>query len=80
MNAQIAKEIDEGMKNIEGKPQPAFKFGYGHMGNGLVVWNSAREINGDYEKVAHIDCDRKIIYYIKPTPTVIIEYVESIAA
>ena len=79
MNAQIAKEIDAGMKNIGGRPEAAFKLGHGSLGNGITVWNSAKEVNGDYEKVAHIDCNRRIIYYIEPTPAKIIAYVEAIA-
>ena len=41
--------------------------GFGHLGNGLVVWDSLREKNGDYEKVAHINHDRKITYYASLT-------------
>jgi len=39
------------------------KLGFGHLGNGLVVWDSLHEKNGDYEKVAHINHDRKIKYF-----------------
>ena len=79
MNAQIAKEIDAGMKNIGGAPKPAFKLGHGSLGNGITVWNSAKEVNGDYEKVAHINPFRKITYYIENLPAKIIAYVEAIA-
>ena len=79
MNAQIAKEIDAGMKNIGGRPEAAFKLGHGSLGNGITVWNSAKEVSGDYEKVAHINPFRKITYYINPVPAKIIEYVEAIA-
>ena len=79
MNAQIAKEIDAGMKNIKGRPEAAFKLGYGSLGNGITVWNSAKEVNGDYEKVAHINPLRKITYYIENLPVKIIAYIEGIA-
>ena len=79
MNAQIAKEIDAGMKNIAGRPEAAFKLGWGSLGNGITVWNSAKEVSGDYEKVAHIGCDRKIKYYIDNLPAKIIDYIKNIA-
>lgn len=39
------------------------KLGFGHMGNGVVVWDSGREVNHDYPKVAHISYDRTVNYY-----------------
>ena len=79
MNAQIAREINAGMKNIGGRPKPAFKLGHGTLGNGICVWNSAKEVNGDYELVAHINPFRKITYYVGPLPAKIIAYIVAIA-
>ena len=79
MNAQIAKEIDAGMKNIEEKAEAAFKLGHGSFGNGITVWNSAKEVSGDYEKVAHINTFREITYYIENLPAKIIAHIENIA-
>ena len=79
MNAQIAKEIDAGMKNIGGRPEAAFELGHGSLGNGITVWNSAKEVNGDYEKVAHINTFREIKYYIDNLPAKIKAYIEDIA-
>jgi hypothetical protein len=56
-----------------------FDLNSGTMGNGVVVWNSAREIHGDYEKVAHIDQNREIKYCIENLPVEVIAYVEGIA-
>lgn len=56
-----------------------FDLGSGHLGNGITVWNRAREVRGDYEKIAHIDPNRKITYYIKKPPKEVIDYVEKIA-
>ena len=79
MNTQIAKEIDAGMKNIGGRPEPAFKLANGFMGGGVVVWNSAKEVNGDYEKIALINCYRQITYYVENLPKKVTDYVKSIA-
>ncbi|MEQ8682710.1 MAG: hypothetical protein RID25_23295 [Cyclobacteriaceae bacterium] len=38
---------------------------YGCLGNGWAVWNNAKEINGDYEKVAHITIEGQITFYPK---------------
>lgn len=56
-----------------------FDLGSGTMGNGVVVWNRAKEVHGDYEKVAHIDSNRKVTYYIKKPPKEVTKYVEGIA-
>jgi hypothetical protein len=56
-----------------------FELGSGHMGNGISVWNRAKEVHGDYEKIAHIDSNRKIKYYIKNPPKQVKDYVEKIA-
>jgi hypothetical protein len=56
-----------------------FDLGSGTMGNGVVIWNRAKEIHGDYEKIAHIDRNRKIKYYMKNPPKEVKDYVEKIA-
>lgn len=56
-----------------------FDLNSGTMGNGIVVWNRAKEVHGDYEKIAHIDTDRKIKYFIKNPPKDVVKYVEKIA-
>lgn len=56
-----------------------FDLGSGTMGNGVTIWNRAKEVHGDYEKIAHINPDRKITYYIKNPPKQVIDYVEKIA-
>lgn len=35
---------------------------YAHLGNGFVVADKLHEKDGDYEKVAHINADRKVTY------------------
>lgn len=33
---------------------------FGHLGNGLTIWDRNNEVNGYYETVAHISADRRI--------------------
>lgn len=40
-----------------------YDLGYGHMGNGLTVWNRLEEENGDYKTIAHIAPDRTVAFY-----------------
>ncbi len=41
------------------------KLMHAHLGNGLTIWDKDREKNGDYLKVAHINANREITYYVK---------------
>jgi hypothetical protein len=58
-----------------------FDLGAGCLGNGVTVWNRAREVGGDYERVAHIDRKRVVTWYIseRPIPADVAAYVERIA-
>lgn len=58
----------------------AYDLGYGHLGNGISVWNRAQEEHGDYVKIAHIDSDRKVTYYDDKLPGSIKEEIEQFAA
>jgi hypothetical protein len=40
-----------------------YQLGFGCKGNGITVWNSKHEVNGDYETVAHIRSDRSVKIY-----------------
>ncbi|WP_413906945.1 hypothetical protein, partial [Candidatus Endomicrobiellum trichonymphae] len=46
-----------------------FVLGYGRMGNGLTVWNSAVEKDGDYEIIAHIDELGNVKFYNEKIPS-----------
>jgi hypothetical protein len=50
----------------------------GHLGNGITVFNKAREIHGDYERIAHIDPSRKVSWYIDNPPREVVDYVQDI--
>jgi hypothetical protein len=55
-----------------------FDLGSGHLGDGITVWNRAKEVHGDYEKIAHIGADRDITWYIDNPPREVIDYVNDI--
>jgi len=54
----------------------AYDLGCGHMGNGLVIWNRAREVHGDYERVAHINAFRIINFHIDNLTKEVVNYVK----
>lgn len=44
-----------------------------HLGNGITVCDQNKEVNGDYQKVAHINSDRNVRYYVRVTEEASIE-------
>jgi len=40
------------------------ELGFGHMGNGLVVWDRLHQEHGDYQRIAHIRADRSVKYHV----------------
>ena len=57
----------------------AYDLGYGHMGNGLTVWNRLEEEHGDYKTVAHIDPDRTVTIYDEEMPQAVRDEIKRIA-
>ena len=57
-----------------------YDLGYGHMGNGLTVWNRLEEEHGDYKTVAHIAPDRTVTFYDADLPEEIREEIRKVAA
>lgn len=45
-----------------------YDLGFGHLGNGITVWNRLQEEHGDYKTVAHISPERTVTYYDKSLP------------
>lgn len=62
------------------EPERDYDLGYGHLGNGLTVWDRSREENGDYVIVAHIAPDRTVTFYEKDLPDYIKDEIERVAA
>ena len=57
----------------------AYDLGYGHMGNGLTVWNRLEEEHGDYKTVAHIAPDRTVTIYDEEMPQAVRDEIQRIA-
>ena len=45
-----------------------YELGFGHLGNGITVWNRLETENGDYKTVAHIAADRTVTIYDENMP------------
>ena len=56
-----------------------YDLGYGHLGNGITVWNRAEKHNGDYVTVAHIRADRSVRFYDENMPDELKADIERIA-
>ena len=57
----------------------AYNLGYGHLGNGLTVWNRLEEEHGAYKTVAHIAPDRTVTIYDEEMPQAVREEIQRIA-
>ena len=57
----------------------AYDLGYGHLGNGITVWNRLEEERGDYKTVAHIAPDRTVQIYDEEMPQAVREEIQRIA-
>ena len=63
----------------EAAPAKAYDLGYGHLGNGITVWNRLEEEHGDYKTVAHIAPDRTVTFYEEEMPQAVREEIQRIA-
>src|SRR5699024_4904914 len=57
----------------------AYDLGYGHLGNGLTVWNRLEEEDGDYKTVAHIAPDRTVTIYDEEMTQMVRDEIQRIA-
>lgn len=57
----------------------AYDLGYGHLGNGITVWNRLEEEHGDYKTVAHIAPDPTVTIYDEEMPQAVREEIQRIA-
>lgn len=60
-------------------PEKEYDLGFGHLGNGLSVWNRLEERDGDYVQVAHIDPNRSVKIFDDTMPDSVREQIEKIA-
>lgn len=53
-----------------------YKLGFGHMGNGITVWNSEETVSGDFKTIAHIGEDRAVKFYDELPTTIQFKIIE----
>ena len=56
-----------------------YDLGFGHMGNGLTVWNRLHTVHGDYETIAHISPERVVTFYDRNMPDRVRRQIEEVA-
>ena len=61
------------------EPQKSYDLGFGHLGNGLTVWNRLEEVDGDYRTVAHIAPDRTVQIYDEEMPQEVRDRIQQVA-
>ena len=66
-------------KEMEPAAGKEYELGYGHMGNGLTVWNRLEERGGDYVTVAHISPEREVTFYDDALPAEVKAQIERTA-
>ena len=59
---------------------PGYELGFGHLGNGVTVWNRLELRDGDYKTIAHIAPDRTVTYYEDGLPEDVRAQIEEFAA
>ena len=82
INVTRIEEMARTILDLTPDPEAAekYKLGYGHMGNGLTVWNSLAYEHGDYKTVAHIGADRSVEFYDPEMPESVRMQIVHIAA
>lgn len=61
------------------KESKQYDIGFGHLGNGITVWNRSEMQYGDYKKIAHISDDGVIKYYDSNIPEDVKDKIEQFA-
>ncbi len=76
------KALSERIAAVEPvKPDtPGYDLGFGHLGNGVTVWNRLELRDGDYKTIAHIAPDRTVTYYENGLPEDVRTQIEEFAA
>ena len=84
LNDHLLQAVEDVLDTAEPTEQqdetPGYDLGYGHLGNGLTVWNRLEEEHGDYKTIAHISPDRTVKFYVDDLPEDIQKRIRQIAA
>ncbi len=69
VNAHEAEFGADGTRVFREVPHTSgYDLGFGHLGNGITVWNRLDTEDGDYKTVAHIAADRSVTIYDEKMP------------
>ena len=79
LSPDLEREKQQRIAAEEKEAAQRYDLGYGHMGNGLTVWNRLEEEHGDYKTVAHIAPDRTVTFYDPDMPEVVKAQIRKIA-
>ena len=82
LNDSLLQVVEEAAPAAEAAEQdtPSYDLGFGHLGNGVTVWNRLELEDGDYKTIAHIAPDRTVTYYEDGLPGDVRAQIEEIAA
>lgn len=75
----FAEKKEPVLPQVVQEPQKAYDLGFGHLGNGLTVWNRLEEVDGDYRTVAHIAPDRTVQIYDEEMPQELRDRIQQVA-
>ena len=79
LSPELEAERQQRIAAEEKEAAARYDLGYGHMGNGLTVWNRLAEEHGDYKTVAHIAPDRTMTFYDQDMPETVKAQIRKIA-
>ena len=81
LNDSLLQVVEEAPAAESAKPDaPRYDLGFGHLGNGVTVWNRLELRYGDYKTIAHIAPDRTVTYYEDGLPEDVRTRIEEFAA
>ncbi len=81
LNDSLLQVVEEAPAAEPAKPDtPGYDLGFGHLGNGVTVWNRLELQYGDYKTIAHIAPDRTVTYYEDGLPEDVRAQIEELAA
>ncbi len=81
LNDGLLQVVEEAPTAEPAEPDtPGYDLGFGHLGNGVTVWNRLELRDGDYKTVAHIAPDRTVTYYEDGLPENVRAQIEEFAA
>ncbi len=76
---RLVEDVSPAVEAVE-PDIPGYDLGFGHLGNGVTVWNRLELRDGDYKTIAHIAPDRTVTYYENGLPEDVRAQIEEFAA